>query len=53
MDPNSLNMLVFLMAYKKLWPDPRDVQKMLDSLTDEERAEVDELEEEEECFERY
>ena len=37
MDSDSLDMLVFLMVDKKLWPGTRNVQEMLDLLTEEER----------------
>ena len=56
MDPDSLDMLMFLKANRELWPDARTVQHLLDSLTAEERANTDlddGDDEEEEVFEGY
>ena len=54
MNPDSLDMLMFLKVNKELWPDARTMQLLLDSLTPDERANAD-LEdgddEEEEVFE--
>ncbi len=33
MDPDSMDMLMFLKANKELWSDARTVQNLLDSLT--------------------
>ena len=56
MDPDSLDMLMFLKANRELRPDARTMQHLLDSLTADERANAD-LEdgddEEEEVFEGY
>ena len=41
MDPDSLDMLMFLESNKELWPDAREIQLLLDSLTAVERAETD------------
>ena len=56
MDPDSLDMLMFLKANRELWPDARTMQHLLDSLTAEERANADlddGDDEEEEVFEGY
>ena len=56
MDPDSLDMLMFLKANRELWPDARTMQHLLDSLTAEERANADlddGNDEEEEVFEGY
>ena len=51
MDPDSLDMLMFLKANKELWPDARTVQHLLDSLTPDDWANADVEDEEEEAFE--
>ena len=56
MDPDSLDMLMFLKANRELGPDARTMQHLLDSLTAEERANADlddGDDEEEEVFEGY
>ena len=45
MDPDSLDMLMFLRANKELWPDARAMQVFLDLLTADEGAEADLLDE--------
>lgn len=51
MDPDSLDMLMFLKANKELWPDARTVQHLLDSLTPDDWANADVEDEEEEASE--
>ena len=51
MDPDSLDMLMFLKANKELWPDARTVQHLLDWLTPDNWANADVEDEEEEAFE--
>ena len=51
MDPDSLDMLMFLKANKELWPDARTVQNLLDSLTPDDWANANVEDEEEEAFE--
>ena len=53
MDPDSLDMLMFLKANKELWPDAKAVQRLLDSLTPDDWANADVEDEEEEAFEEY
>ena len=50
MDPDSLDMLMFLKANKELWPDARTVQNLLDSLTPDDWANANVEDEEEEAF---
>ena len=51
MDPDSLDMLMFLKANKELWPDAKAVQRLLDSLTPDDWANVDVGDEEEDSLE--
>ena len=51
MDPDSLDMLMFLKANKELWPDAKAAQRLLDSLTPDDWANADVEDEEEEAFE--
>ena len=53
MDPDSLDMLMFLKANKELWPDAKAAQRLLDSLTPDDWANADVEDEEEEAFEEY
>ena len=51
MDPDSLDMLMFLKANMELWPDAKVAQRLLDSLTPDDWANADVEDEEEEAFE--
>ena len=51
MDPDSLDMLMFLKANKELWPDAKAVQRLLDSLTPDDWANADVGDEEEDSLE--
>ena len=53
MDPDSLDMLMFLKANKELWPDAKSVQHLLDSLTPGDWANTLVEDEEEEAFEEW
>ena len=45
MDPDSLDVLMFLKANKELGPDDREMQVVLDSLIADKRAEADLMDE--------